>query len=57
MNEIRKPNLCKSSRRIRMSLPRLVYAGGEDNILSGRLPKVVKAPPVVEPGPTSFEVD
>jgi len=57
MNEIRKPNLCKSTRRIRMSLPRLVYAVSEDNILSGRLPRVVKAPPEVEPGPTSLEVD
>ncbi len=52
MNEIRKPILCKSSRRIRLSLPRLVYANGDDHLLDGRIwsvPKVAKAPPEVEP--------
>ena len=53
MNEIRKPQvLLKSSRRIRLSLPRLVYANSQDHLLDGRLlpvPRILKAPPEVEP--------
>ena len=52
MNEIRIPKVCASSRRIRLSLPRLVYANGADRLLDGRLwrvPQVKKAPPEVEP--------
>jgi hypothetical protein len=52
MNEIRIPKVCASSRRIRLSLPRLVYATGESPLLDGRLrpvPRLPKMAPEVEP--------